>query len=206
MSRALVDLAGQSFGRWTVLYRASLRGAHVTRWLCRCTCGTERAVLGTELRAGRTTQCGCAHPNTRHGHTHFRTGVSRTYRSWAAMKNRVLNSRTPDFRYYGGRGITLCARWHDFGAFLADMGERPAGLTLDRIDNDGPYSPENCRWVDQRTQRRNSRGLRRVILDGCRMLRQDAARQLGVSPATIDRWILTGRTIRLVAGENEGLP
>lgn len=144
-----------------------------------------------------------AYKPRKHGHTRVEAGkvvMSPTYRSWAAMKNRVLNERGEDFHHYGGRGIALCERWHTFKSFFADMGERPPGTTLDRIDNDGPYKPGNCRWADQRTQRRNSRYLRYVTVHGERMIRADAAVRLGVSLPTVDAWVRRG-THGLVAVE-----
>lgn len=89
-----------------------------------------------------------------------------TYNAWAKMRRRCLDLKSDKFRYYGGRGITFCPQWGDFESFLADMGERPAGMTLDRVDVDGPYSPANCRWATKQQQMRNKRDNRRFDWNG----------------------------------------
>lgn len=92
------------------------------------------------------------HKNTRHGHA---SPATPTYGSWAAMHNRCRNKSHVGWNTYGGRGISVCEGWGSFEKFLEDMGERPEGHTLDRIDSDGNYEPDNCRWADPRTQRMN---------------------------------------------------
>ncbi|WP_199570603.1 hypothetical protein [Streptomyces murinus] len=123
---------------------------------CRCDCGNDHSLLFKEW--GRTQSCGClrnersAERLTRHGHK-----SSPLYASWAQMIQRCTNPDHKQWANYGGRGITVCERWLDFPNFLADMGERPAGLTLDRIDNNRSYEPGNCRWADVSTQNSNRR-------------------------------------------------
>lgn len=161
MSRA-ADLTGLRFG-FLVAERRVPRvqgdGPHA-RWQCRCFCGGVTVVQATDLKSGGTKSCGChrarlAPPSTlAHGHARRR---SATYMTWDSMVQRTTNPRNPNWPYYGGRGITLCVRWRSFELFLADMGERPAGLTLDRIDNDRGYEPENCRWATKSEQQLNQR-------------------------------------------------
>ncbi len=97
------------------------------------------------------------HGNTKHGHSPKNGKPSPTYNSWRGMKKRSLNPNNPNYRYYGGRGIKVCKRWMDFENFLADLGERPEGKTLDRIDNNKGYEPGNCRWATPKQQIQNRR-------------------------------------------------
>lgn len=157
---AVVDMVGLRVGRLIVTARSGSRGSKAT-WLCRCDCGADVVVLGTGLRAGDTTSCGCYQRevnravHTSHGHA-VPGRQSPTYESWIAMKTRCTNPRHRRWKDYGGRGIEICAQWVDsFANFLADMGERPAGHTIDRIDGTKGYFPENCRWATPKQQAQN---------------------------------------------------
>jgi hypothetical protein len=161
----LIDLTGRRFGRWTVLGRANHNDAHKKPlWCCRCECDTVRLVTGGNLRSSLSQSCGCLKSERsraahfKHGHCDRRNGrVSRIYTTWQGMLQRCLNPRSPGFHNYGGRGITVCERWHKFENFYADMREPPDGLTLDRKDNDKGYSPENCKWSTRLEQTHNRR-------------------------------------------------
>jgi hypothetical protein len=104
------------------------------------------------------------------------------------MKTRCLDARSDQYPYYGGRGITLCKRWHNFDNFLADMGERPEGTELDRIDNEKNYTPDNCRWAGRVMQAQNRRNTAWVMLDNARLCFAEAAAALGVSDKTMQSW------------------
>lgn len=155
----MVIKPGSRFGKWRVLRHVGMKHSNQL-WRCRCDCGTVSTVLSGGLKNGHSTQCrqcGYGHGGLRsHGHTKGRVG-SRTYISWSMMKQRCLNPNATYYRNYGGRGITLCKRWHKFENFLADMGERPAGMTIDRIENHLGYYPDNVKWSSRITQASNQR-------------------------------------------------
>lgn len=153
----------------TVIRRADYEPRFKKRaaWHCQCACGKTSNVIGKTLRRGDTRSCGCqiiARARERWAH---RRGGESTYQTWSAMKTRCYNSRQPTWENYGGRGITICDAWRDsFDAFLRDMGPRPKGCTIDRINNDGNYEPENCRWATCEVQANNCRSNRRLSFQG----------------------------------------
>lgn len=179
----VVDLANQKFGRLLVLRRAEPtnrspkdRDAY---WAVRCDCGNEKVLPGRRMRIGRVTSCGCLHPT--HG-----LGRSSTYKTWAGMITRCTNPKSSSYPKYGGRGITVCPRWREnFANFLKDMGERPLSTSLDRIDNNGPYCLENCRWATRNEQARNTSRNRVLLVRGKPMVAVDAAKALGISKGVL---------------------
>lgn len=181
------DLTGQTFGRLTAIEKAPSRsqyGTTVGYWLCRCECGNELDVPTGNLTSGNTKSCGCLNQTSRQGNsrakTHGQTGTP-THISWLGMIRRIRDERPR----YGGRGITVDPRWNSFENFLADMGERPAGHTLDRIDNDGPYSAANCRWAIPETQSNNRGNNRWITYDGRTQTIAQWARETGLLKQTL---------------------
>ena len=163
-----VELAGRRLGRWTVIARVGSTAGKRSAWLCRCDCGTEKVVGSNALRggpSGRSRSCGClrAERMSRMTRTHGQTH-SPTHRSWSSMVVRCTNPNVRGYDAYGGRGIRVCDRWRSFANFLADMGERPRGTTLDRIDVNGHYEPGNVRWATRKVNCRNRRSNVRITI------------------------------------------
>lgn len=167
-------------------------GVRAQRLYCQCVCGNTALAKPHELRTREKTSCGCwkkqvlGKSSRTHGQANSRsTGyANRTYGVWQAMRDRCSNPNRKDFYRYGGRGITVCARWQQFENFLADMGEAPAGLTLDRIDNNASYTPENCRWATRHQQTYNSSHMKYIEHQGETLCLSAWQKKVGVKPHT----------------------
>jgi hypothetical protein len=189
-----LKLEGRVFNRLTVLSEAPCGKQGLSMWLCVCTCQKQVVVAGRQLTSGGTKSCGCLQRETvgRMRRTH---GASKTpvYNVWCTMRMRCANQTDKSFSHYGGRGIKVCVAWdRSFETFAYDMGPRPKGGTLERIDNDKGYEPKNCRWASAAEQCRNQRSNVMVEHAGCRMCVTDWARALGLHPATVFNRIYRG--------------
>jgi hypothetical protein len=174
------------FGRWTVLARAPRIHGRTTEWMCRCDCGTER-VVGSKLKSGQSTSCGCQARESLARRAGIEDGTARVlYSRWQNMHRRVSSPGSRSWHRYGARGITVCERWQSFENFAADMGPTfHPDLTLERIDNDGSYSPENCRWATRKEQQRNTSTSKRVTFRGHEKTTAEWSELLGIDRTTL---------------------
>jgi hypothetical protein len=159
---AFKDLTGQTFGRLNVVAQTANIGGK-TAWRCACTCGGIKEVRGDALQSGNTQSCGCLWDEAIIKHGDYQDPV---HAVWRAMRARCSNPKNPKWMRYGGRGIKVDPRWDSYSAFLLDMGPRPDGYTLERLDNDGDYTPVNCVWANRSQQCRNSSQTRLITLGG----------------------------------------
>lgn len=205
---AFIDLTGRIFGRLTVLGHTGRPRKHI-RWNCLCSCGTEIVVEVPNLKNGHVRSCGCLNieeikrRRTTHGAT-TNDATTSTYTIWLGMKGRCSNPNSPLWKHYGGRGITVCGRWMIFENFLADMGERPDGLSIERTDNNAGYSPENCVWADRASQSVNKRTTKFVMMQTGLMPFAVACEKYGVRYQSM--WTLQRRSGRpLTEADFEGM-
>lgn len=208
MPKSKALLAGERFGLLTAVSEVGRSSRGAILWLFKCECGREHITRATSARLGKTGSCGCLYgrpganserrgekykgeenPNFKHG----RFG-SDVYTIWAGMLNRCKNASNPGFKNYGGRGISVCQRWQDsFENFLTDMGPRPSSRhTVERIDNDGNYAPDNCRWATYTEQARNRRNNAKVTIGGRTVTVAQAAEEAGMGVRKLRKRINSG--------------
>lgn len=208
MSR--LELVGRRFGRLEVIRSDGIRKRDAvhsdTAWLCRCSCGTEKTVIGNSLTSGHTTSCGCVKIERtaamgRAAKTHGMS-FSPEYYAWGAMLRRCMNANSSQWPAYGGRGLRVCERWQQsFAAFLEDMGPRPKGhhgklakYSIERTNNSLGYEPKNCRWATMREQCANRRSNRHITAWGITKTLSQWCDEAGLGLPCVRQRILKGMT------------
>jgi hypothetical protein len=169
------SLVGKTFGRLKVVSYSHSDHAGKRLWKCSCDCGNETMVRTAELKSGKTKSCRYHARWITHGKS-----KTTTYKIWQGMRKRCENPKHRYFFRYGGRGIRVDERWGNFESFLSDMGERPDGHEIDRIDVNGNYSPENCRWATSKENQNNRRNSIRLIVNGTTYTPSEASLKFGV--------------------------
>jgi len=194
-----LSLSGKRFGSLLVVEYAGIvkfASGGKSSWKCQCDCGNHVVVLGSSLTSGNTSSCGCVakQMNIIRCSTHGMSGT-RVYRIWRAMHTRCSNKNSSGYDAWGGRGIKVCDRWQKFETFFADMGDCPAGMSIDRINNNGDYEPSNCRWATRSEQGRNTRATRFIEFNGQKKCLIDWADSIGIDQSSLrerlDKWPLS---------------
>jgi hypothetical protein len=193
------DISGKRFGRLLAISFQGFNRVDMPRhsmWLFKCDCGNEIIVVKSSVMSGNTSSCGCfrmevlAEIKLKHGKRNHPL-----YQLWRGMRARCNNPKHAAYLNYGGRGIRVCERWDDFNKFIEDVGERPLNTSLDRIDNDGPYCPENCRWISRHNQSRNTRRNVRVLYQGVNYCLKDLCEMLNIKYKRVQEAVLSGKDI-----------
>lgn len=205
MRKERTNLIGQRFGKLVVQKYVDTNKHGQSLWLCQCDCGKQKIVSSGNLRTGNTRSCGCLHNalliknSTKHGET-----ATRLYWIWHGMKARCFNTHDSRFKDYGGRGITVCDEWISFESFRswALSNGYADNLTIDRVDNDGNYCPENCRWATDKQQANNRRTNRLITHNGKTQTIKQWASELGINYNTLyTRIVKYGWTAEKAFGE-----
>lgn len=190
-------IIGKTFGLWAVEEKVKTKNGW--KFLCTCTCGKKSLQCAYDLTSGKTKSCGCFVSRSP------RSSILKDhplYGSWRSMRDRCNNPANPKWYRYGGRGIKICSRWENFMFFAADMGPRPKGASLDRINNDGDYEPSNCRWATPKQQSQNTRRNIWIEKDARIMCASDWAKELNTSHTTVKRWAALGKFGKIVNAPN----
>jgi hypothetical protein len=182
------DLTNKIFNKWTVLKEVERNKSNKRMWFCKCVCGNTSTIIQENLTLNKSTQCRSCALTSKNKKQDFLREDHRLYSVWKNMKSRVNNPNRSHYHRYGGRGIKICERWNDFLLFLEDMEDSfEEGLTLDRIDNDGDYSPENCRWATQKEQNNNQEKSLHLLFEGHYYTESELSEKTGVKRTTIQQ-------------------
>ena len=179
------------YGRLEIVSKAASRNGQVYM-LCRCDCGKEKEIALSSLKRGLTQSCGCYRKEKGPSNQSHKQSHTRTYKVWLSMRQRCLNPNNPAYKNYGGRGIAITPEWDDFAQFLADMGDVPDGMSIERINNDGGYNPSNCRWATRTEQGRNTRKCRVITHNGQTKTLSEWASEYGINHQTLGKRLDSG--------------
>jgi hypothetical protein len=184
------DLTGERFGRLAVIKYAGTNNHRESLWECKCDCGGSRVVRRGSLTSGDTSSCGCFRKevmSTQYNGLKHGMSKMRFYDTWKQMLQRCTNTNNANYRSYGGRGITVCDKWQTFEGFWEDMQDSYSdNLTIDRIDVNGNYEPDNCRWATRKTQRNNTRFNRFLTFYGLTLTLKQFSEKYGMSSKALD--------------------
>jgi hypothetical protein len=186
-AKGALEITGETFRRLVAIAPIARDNNGKICWLCICKCGSEVVARSSDLRCGKVLSCGClSKENARKRFTVHNLRQHPIYPVWMCMKDRCRNKNNKAFHNYGGRGITVCNRWkNSFPNFLSDMGECPPNMSLDRIDNDGNYTPKNCRWATREQQNNNTRQCRFITHNRTTLTFAQWSRVLGGSGSLV---------------------
>ena len=193
----LKDLTGKCFNRLTVLKRDANTpiGSRRVKWICKCACGKVISVVSSDLISGHTGSCGCFQKSQastflskiRSKNSNFHLTKTKAYRCWRAMMSRCYHPTNKYFNYYGGRGIKVTPSWHSYQQFHKDMGDPKSNQTLDRINCEGDYSKENCRWATMKEQNNNRRSNLTIYVNGIKYSAKQFSSQFNISYSVVRR-------------------
>ena len=198
MARQPKTQVGETYGRLTIIgidpTRTNKNKAH--KRICQCSCGKLKMVISAHLASGETQSCGCLQKEraSASSRTHGQTRT-KAYSTWVGMKTRCYNKKDKEYNNYGGRGIYVSDAWQSFENFFSSMGEKPVGKSLERKDNNGPYSEENCIWASLSTQSRNKRTTHFLTLEGTTLCMKDWSKKLGMNYGTLCHRIRSGWSV-----------
>ena len=184
------------------IYKMKNTGYKQKRWYvnCKCECGKTKIInmegLRREDKSKRTKDCGCGRGRIKHGRSSRNSENHATYSSWQHLKDRCLNKNNTEYNYYGGKGIEVCEKWLNFTGFLEDMGDRPRGKTIDRIDINGNYNKENCKWSTFTDQMNNTRRSRYLTYNNQKQTVAQWAKERGMNYSTLSTRLQRGWSIK----------
>lgn len=182
------DLSGQRFGRLVAIKSMGKSSVHGSMtWLCQCDCGGNVVARADQIKSGNTKSCGCLSEESRHKPKKHGGSSTKLYKVWTSIKGRCLNKNSQGFRFYGERGISICPEWLSFDVFRdwALSNGYKKGLSIERIDNNKGYFPENCKWIKMTDQRDNQRSTRRVTLNGQTKTLKQWSKATGIKHTTL---------------------